>query len=42
MMAKDPEAAARIKAIVDEHPLRPNARFVDMSLSRHGLQVSRS
>lgn len=42
MMAKDQEAAARIRAILKEHPTRPNARFVDMTLSQTGLQVSRS
>ena len=42
MVAKDPEAAARIKTIVNDHRPSANARFVDMTLSRHGLQVSRS
>lgn len=42
MVAKDPDAAARIKQILTAHPLYPNARFVDMTLSRQGLQVSRS
>lgn len=42
MVAKDPEAAARIKQIVRNNPINPNARFVDMTLSRHGLQISRS
>lgn len=42
MIAKDPEAAARIKQILNEN--RPNqlARFVEMSLSEKGMQVSRS
>lgn len=42
MVAKDPEAAARIKAVLQAN--RPNAcaRFVSMSLSHSGLQVSRS
>ncbi len=42
MVAKDPVAAARIKAVLQQN--RPNgcARFVDMALSRSGLQVSRS
>ena len=42
MIAKDPEAAARIKQILSEHRLNTNARFVDMTLSTTGLQISRS
>ena len=42
MIAKDPEAAARIKQILSENSIRKNARFVDMSLSTTGLQISRS
>ena len=42
MVAKDPEAAARIKQILRQQQLHTNARFVDMSLSTQGLQVSRS
>ncbi len=42
MVAKDPEAAARIKQILNANRSNPNARFVDMSLSKTGLQVSRS
>lgn len=42
MIAKDQEAAARIKQTVNAHHPNVNARFVDMSLSRTGLQVSRS
>lgn len=42
MVAKDPEAAARIKQIINANRQNPNARFVDMSLSKTGLQVSRS
>lgn len=42
MVAKDPEAAARIRQILAENRLNPNARFVDMTLSTNGLQVSRS
>ena len=42
MVAKSPEAAARIRRILTENRLSPNARFVDMSLSTNGLQVSRS
>lgn len=42
MVAKDPEAAARIKQILNANRQNANARFVDMSLSKTGLQVSRS
>ena len=42
MIAKDPEAAARIKQILNDHPSNRNARFVEMSLSTSGLQISRS
>ncbi len=42
MVAKDPEAAARIKQILSSNPYNANARFVDMTLSDKGLQVSRS
>lgn len=42
MVAKSPETAARIRRILTENRLSPNARFVDMSLSTNGLQVSRS
>ena len=42
MMAKDVEAAARIKQIILANQKNPNARLVRMSLSENGLQVSRS
>jgi len=42
MVAKDPEAAARIKQTVNAAQPNANARFVDMTLSKTGLQVSRS
>ncbi|MBR4898600.1 MAG: bifunctional fucokinase/L-fucose-1-P-guanylyltransferase [Prevotella sp.] len=42
MVAKDPEAAARIKRLLMQEHHLPNARFVDMQLSTKGLQVSRS
>jgi galactokinase/mevalonate kinase-like predicted kinase len=42
MVAKDPEAAARIRQLLSENRQNKNARFVDMSLSQSGLQVSRS
>ena len=42
MVAKDPEAAARIKVILNANSPNGNARFVGMNLSKTGLQVSRS
>lgn len=42
MMAKDPEAALRIRRILTENPPNNRARFVEMSLSGKGLEVSRS
>ena len=42
MVAKDPEAAARIRQTLNALHPNANARFVDMTLSKKGLQVSRS
>lgn len=42
MVAKDPEAAARIRTTLQEQPLNDCARFVEMTLSDKGLQISRS
>ena len=42
LVAKDPEAAVRIKQILNDNRQHANARFVDMALSTTGLQVSRS
>ena len=42
MVAKDPVAAARIKQTLNDHRQNASARFVDMSLSTQGLQISRS
>ena len=42
MIAKDPEAAARIKQLLNDNRQNKNARFVEMSLSKTGLQISRS
>lgn len=42
MVAKDPEAAIRIRSILTQNPSNSCARFVDMTLSDKGLQVSRS
>lgn len=42
MVAKNPEAAAAIKRVLSSSLLNDNARFVEMSLSNKGLQISRS
>jgi galactokinase/mevalonate kinase-like predicted kinase len=42
MIAKDPEAAVRIRQILGDNAVNKNARFVDMTLSTKGLQISRS
>ena len=42
MVAKDPAAALRIRQILNDNRMNKNARFVDMTLSGKGLQVSRS
>ena len=42
MVAKDPECAARIRQTLTANRPFANARFVEMSLSATGLQVSRS
>lgn len=42
MMAKDEEAAARIRKILVQEAVNDRARFVEMSLSEKGLEVSRS
>lgn len=42
MVAKDPDAAARIRRILTDNPITTSSRFVDMRLSKKGLQVSRS
>ena len=42
MIAKDPEAAVRIKQLLNDNRQNKNARFVEMSLSKTGLQISRS
>lgn len=42
MVAKDAEAAARIRKMLGENPLTANSRFVEMSVSKTGLQISRS
>ena len=42
MVAKDPQAAAQIRRILTEQAPNPCARFVEMTLSDKGLQISRS
>ncbi len=42
MVAKDPEAAARVRSILTANPVNRGARFVDLTVSKTGLQVSRS
>ena len=42
MVAKDPMAALRIREELTARPAAPGARFVEMSLSKTGLQISRS
>ena len=42
MAAKDEEAAARIRRILNENRPNDKARFVEMALSDKGLEVSRS
>jgi len=42
MAAKDPDAARRIRETLNRHPLTESSRFVEMTLSDKGLQISRS
>jgi galactokinase/mevalonate kinase-like predicted kinase len=42
MIAKDPIAALRIREILNNERPNERARFVEMSISRTGLQISRS
>ena len=42
MLAKDPEAAARVRATLADSPPNPRARFVHFALSDTGLQLTRS
>ncbi len=42
MVAKDEEAAARIKKTLMNHAPNDKARFVDMTLSQKGLEISKS
>jgi galactokinase/mevalonate kinase-like predicted kinase len=42
IVAKDIEAARRIRSNLESDPPNPGARFVEMTLSKTGLQVTRS
>ena len=42
IVAKDPEAAAQIRQVLQLAPPNNCARFVEMSLSNQGLRISRS
>jgi len=42
MVAKDPDAALRLREELTQRPLTPTARFVELSFSHKGLQISRS
>ena len=42
IIAKDPEAAVKIREILSSNPPNDRARFVDMNLSETGFQVTRS
>lgn len=42
MVAKDEQAAARVKNILTQNPPNDKARFVEMSLSKRGLETSKS
>lgn len=42
MVARDPDAAVRIRKILSQNPPNERARFVEMSLSGTGLQLGRS
>jgi galactokinase/mevalonate kinase-like predicted kinase len=42
LLAKDPEAGGLLRRRLASHAGRPGARFVDFSVSRAGLQITRS
>jgi galactokinase/mevalonate kinase-like predicted kinase len=42
MAAKDPTAAARVRKMLLDNPPNDRARFVDLSLSKTGMQITRS
>ena len=42
MLAKDPQAAAEVRRILNEAPPNGKARFVDFDVSKTGLEITRS
>ncbi len=42
MVAKDEEAALRIRKTLTQHPANDKARFVEMTISQKGLEISKS
>ena len=42
MLAKDPAAGQRIREVLRANPPNGRARFVDMTVSQTGFQVTRS
>lgn len=42
IVAKDPEAALKVRKVLNAYQLNDSARFVEMNLSDKGLQISRS
>src|SRR5574344_790120 len=40
--AKDIDASGRIRKVLEENPLNERARFVDLSLNKKGIQITRS
>jgi galactokinase/mevalonate kinase-like predicted kinase len=42
MLAKDADAASRVRAVLEETPPNARARFVQLALSETGLQLTRS
>jgi galactokinase/mevalonate kinase-like predicted kinase len=42
ILAKDGDAAGRVRRHLEAHPPNPGARFVDPGLSRDGLRITRS
>ena len=42
MVAKNAEAAAHIREIMEANPVNSKARFVEMSISKTGFVVTRS
>ncbi len=42
IVAKDPDAACQIRKVLTRNAINGRARFVDMNLSKSGMQISRS